>query len=383
MGFFRRLFGAKKAGTHSSSKEKRRWSFTSRSSSKQTTPSQSQSQPQSLPQATKPDASYEANLDANKHAIAVAAATAAVAEAALAAAHAAAEVVRLTSTGGRGAGVAAPPGAHVRWQHELAAVRIQCAFRGYLRCGSSSNFGDITDLDKGRLGSNWLDRWMEENVWNGHRVSQLKSGPPADDEKSDKILEVDTWKPHLNPRQHNRVIRSSPHGSALDYNNHSYMTIDSPSKLSVKNMNPIPSVSPGEVLSLSSLKVPVGKSDAALRTADNSPQVSSASYRPGSSARRGPFTPTRSEYSWGYFSGCIGHPNYMANTESSRAKVRSLSAPRQRLELERYGSTKRSAHGFWDGSINSKRDFAQHADFRNRASPTSDRLSKFGSINLR
>lgn len=136
MGFFRRLFGAKKAGTHSSSKEKRRWSFSSRSSSKQTTPSQSQSQsqsqPQSLPQATKPDASYEANLDANKHAIAVAAATAAVAEAALAAAHAAAEVVRLTSTGGRGAGVAAPPGAHVRWQHELAAVRIQSAFRGYL-----------------------------------------------------------------------------------------------------------------------------------------------------------------------------------------------------------------------------------------------------------
>lgn len=136
MGFFRRLFGAKKAGTHSSSKEKRRWSFSSRSSSKQTTPSQSQSQsqsqPQSLPQATKPDASYEANLDANKHAIAVAAATAAVAEAALAAAHAAAEVVRLTSTGGRGGGVAAPPGAHVRWQHELAAVRIQSAFRGYL-----------------------------------------------------------------------------------------------------------------------------------------------------------------------------------------------------------------------------------------------------------
>lgn len=132
MGFFRRLFGAKKAGTHSSSKEKRRWSFTSRSSSKQTTPSQSQSQPQSLPQATKPDASYEANLDANKHAIAVAAATAAVAEAALAAAHAAAEVVRLTSTGGRGGGVAAPPGAHFRWQHELAAVRIQSAFRGYL-----------------------------------------------------------------------------------------------------------------------------------------------------------------------------------------------------------------------------------------------------------
>lgn len=135
MGFFRRLFGAKKAGAHSSSKEKRRWSFSSRSSSNQTTPSQPQ--PRSLPQANTGSASYEANLDANKHAIAVAAATAAVAEAALAAAHAAAEVVRLTSTGGRGGGggggvAAAPAAAHVRWQHELAALRIQSAFRGYL-----------------------------------------------------------------------------------------------------------------------------------------------------------------------------------------------------------------------------------------------------------
>lgn len=451
MGFFRRLFGAKKAGAHSSSKEKRRWSFSSRSSSKQTTPSQPQ--PRSLPQPNMGGASYEANLDANKHAIAVAAATAAVAEAALAAAHAAAEVVRLTSTGGRGGGggvAAAPAAAHVRWQHELAALRIQSAFRGYLarralkalkalvklqalvrghivrkqtadmlkrmqtlvkvqarvrasrthasesllsssksslsrstRCGSSSNFGDITDLDKTRLGSNWLDRWMEESVWNNHRASQLKSGPAADDEKSDKILEVDTWKPHLNPRQHNRVFRPSPHGFALDCNNHSYMTIDSPSKFSAKNMNPIPSVSSGEVLSLSSLKVPVGKSDAALKTADNSPQLSSASYRPGSSARRGLFTPTRSEYSWGYFSGYTGHPNYMANTESSRAKVRSQSAPRQRLEFERYGSTKRSAQGFWDGSINSERDFSQHADFGNRASSACDRLCKLRSTNLR
>jgi hypothetical protein len=64
--------------------------------------------------------------DANKHAIAVAAATAAVAEAALAAAHAAAEVVRLTSNVGRNTTVA-----YVMTE-EVAAVKIQSAFRGYL-----------------------------------------------------------------------------------------------------------------------------------------------------------------------------------------------------------------------------------------------------------
>lgn len=77
-------------------------------------------------------ASY-GDLDTNKHAIAVAAATAAVAEAALAAAQAAAEVVRLTSGGGRAA-VPAQPGT-TRAQlpvEELAALRIQSAFRGYL-----------------------------------------------------------------------------------------------------------------------------------------------------------------------------------------------------------------------------------------------------------
>lgn len=74
-------------------------------------------------------------MTANKHAIAVAAATAAVAEAALAAAAAAAEVVRLTGGGGGGGSPSTsslPAAALLRRPEEIAAVKIQSAFRRYL-----------------------------------------------------------------------------------------------------------------------------------------------------------------------------------------------------------------------------------------------------------
>ena len=116
MGLFRRLFGARKPAQTRSDKDRKRWSF-ARSSN----PTSSSSHLGAL------SGSCDGTLDASKHAIAVAAATAAVAEAALAAAHAAAEVVRLTSGGDGGA-----CGSNRRLAQEVAAVRIQSAFRGYL-----------------------------------------------------------------------------------------------------------------------------------------------------------------------------------------------------------------------------------------------------------
>lgn len=64
----------------------------------------------------------EAENEQNKHAYSVALATAVAAEAAVAAAQAAAEVVRLTA-------VARYPG---KSNEEIAAIKIQTAFRGYL-----------------------------------------------------------------------------------------------------------------------------------------------------------------------------------------------------------------------------------------------------------
>lgn len=115
-------------------KTKRRWSFIKQSKGKSpiTTSDLNVTDP------SKSSASFDDSLNANKHAIAVAAATAAVAEAALAAAHAAAEVVRLTSGGG-GPSTSSLPAAEAHggtMQHqlpeEIAAVKIQSAFRGYL-----------------------------------------------------------------------------------------------------------------------------------------------------------------------------------------------------------------------------------------------------------
>ena len=67
----------------------------------------------------------EARAEQRKHALTVALATAAAAEAAVAAAHAAAEVVRLTGT---------PQSYHTcdKGNQNLAAIKIQTAFRGYL-----------------------------------------------------------------------------------------------------------------------------------------------------------------------------------------------------------------------------------------------------------
>lgn len=68
--------------------------------------------------------------------------------------------------------------------------------------------------------------------------------------------------------------------------------------------------------------------DTTFSTAESSPQYFSAASK--AEVRRGPFTPTKSEYVESFFQDYSAFPNYMANTESSKAKVRSHSAPKQR-----------------------------------------------------
>ncbi|XP_034710593.1 protein IQ-DOMAIN 31-like [Vitis riparia] len=316
-------------------------------------------------------------VDASRHAITVAAAAAAVAEAAVAAAQAAAEVVRLTNSG-------KCSGSGGR-RMDVAAVIIQSAFRGYLarralkalkalvklqalvrghivrkrsadmlrrmqalarvqararvsrarailesshstrrfslshhmRWGSNPNISDIFNREKAQQDSSWLEQWMEECSWNDRRRdSSLKTRDPDhhDDESRDKILEVDTWKPDPNSMGSKRMHqKSTPQFS-------SYYT--KPQKpISCQSMGRAPS-------SLSSLQCPFEVDEAAVYTADNSPQALPSLTRLGSSSARRrsttALTPPRSDSSTNFFSD---HPKYMANTQSSQAKVRSQSAP--------------------------------------------------------
>lgn len=200
------------------------------------------------------------------------------------------------------------------------------------------------------LASNWLDHWMEQYAWNNHH---------QDDERSDKILEIDTWKPRQTTRQTDKTFSTSQHLSAGNYSGQEHSNTSSFSRLSAKLQKPNPSTSSEEVLSVISPSFPPERDQVVVvRTAENSPRVhSSASSRPASNPR-GPFTPARSECSRSLFGDYLSYPNYMANTESSRAKVRSQSAPKQRLQFHELGTSASSGHGFWGSDANSEKGFA-------------------------
>lgn len=221
-------------------------------------------------------------------------------------------------------------------------------------------------------GRNWLDRWVEERY--------------MDDEKNAKILEVDNGKPGRryaskrrggggNHHQHHQSPCSTTMGS--EQNSRSYATMpESPSKDSTTAQQSVPSpasVGMAEEEALSPLRVPVPADVAELC---DSPQFFSAtSSRPGSS-RRGPFTPTaKSECSRSLFGGYSDYPNYMANTESFRAKARSQSAPKQRPQYERSSSLRRASAAQRSAAAAAS---SLHAKFTNKAYPGSGRLDRLG-----
>lgn len=202
-----------------------------------------------------------------------------------------------------------------------------------------------------------------------------------DDEKNAKILEVDTGKPQLNLRRKGSCRHHSCSTTAAsDQNTRSFNTTmpDSPSKDSTVAQHSVQSPSSVDMQCPSPLRFPI------IDNGDygESPQFFSASSsRPGSS-RRGPFTPGKSECSRSLFSAYSDYPNYMANTESSRAKVRSQSAPKQRPEFEKFGSVRRvSGNGLTQlssGSSTTQRSSSLHSKFANKAYPGSGRLDRLG-----
>ncbi|KAK1303743.1 Protein IQ-DOMAIN 14 [Acorus calamus] len=236
---------------------------------------------------------------------------------------------------------------------------------GLKRNSLKSGGVDMVDADRVQGGWNWVDTWMNE---------RSKPGP-GDDEKSDKILEIDTGRPQTMHRARlNAHHQIQPAWS--DHNSHSFVSFpDSPSKDSTTAQLSVPSPSSSSVEM--EYRYPIAPTAVEDEEEIDSPEFYSVSSR--SARHRGPFTPSKnSECARSLFSGYSDHPGYMANTQSSRAKARSQSVPRQRpttpAELEKLGSVKRL-----DARQSVQRSSsALQQRFTSKAYPGSGRLDRHG-----
>lgn len=182
-----------------------------------------------------------------------------------------------------------------------------------------------------------------------------KSYPRYDDERTH---ETDTVKHHLLPPRR----RSLFHSQSQSLTNSGGSTIHAPT------------FSPSEV---NSVTTPF-EEEVSFCVSQNSPVFYPVHLKAHGSMRVGPLTPAKSDSSRSGVSGYSDHPNYMAYTESSRAKVRSVSAPRQRPQVEFSGAMKRySVYGYGPGP-GPQRGMNLRDSFVSKAYPGSGRLDRLG-----
>lgn len=216
-------------------------------------------------------------------------------------------------------------------------------------CGRTSSYEDTVQF--GRTKS---ERCTDERRWALERGSSARNYP-QEEEHGDKILEVDTVRPLYTPNRRNPSTSSAAR----------------------HQMGPNPSPYSGEKHPLRPLNLTQKMEESLFCAADCSPRFYSTPSRGGS--QRSPFTPTKGGGSKSFLTRYPDHPNYMAYTESSRAKVRSASAPKQRPQFEKSRSTKRhSIHGFGGSRPASQVSPALQASFASRAYPGSGRLNRLG-----
>lgn len=353
--WFKGLLGMKKekeSPENSSSgdrKDKKRWSFGKSTKIPLNIPANTQATTEAVWLR-----SYisESEKEQNKHAIAVAAATAAAADAAVAAAQAAVAVVRLTSQN-RAALFCC---GNEKW----AAIRIQSVFRGYLarkalralkglvkiqalvrgflvRKRAAATLHSMQALiraqasvrsqralrllNKNRfLPENRARRSLErfdETRSEFHSKRLSVENPLNAYDESPKIVEVDTYK----PRSRSRRISDSCEDPYYQYISSSFPC-------------PIPSrISIPDCKSLQHYEWCFTGDEFKCCTAQSTPRFAH------STRSNAPVTPAKSACGGeGFFRPYSNCPNYMSNTQSFRAKVRSQSAPKQRPEP---GSKKR------------------------------------------
>lgn len=189
------------------------------------------------------------------------------------------------------------------------------------------------------------------------------------DGKSDRIVEIDSGKHHLTSKHRNLF-----HSTSDVLSSHQYY-----SKSTSHQSGQTQSLSYEAQSYNSPLKVNEVE-ESPFCTAHNSPQFYSATSKDEGYKRSPLTTPTKSDGSRSYLRGYSDYPSYMAYTESSKAKVRSLSAPKQRpSQYERSSSSNRySLNGNEMSKLATQRNSALQASFSSKAYPGSGRLDKLG-----
>ncbi|URD92195.1 IQ calmodulin-binding motif family protein [Musa troglodytarum] len=322
-------------------KEKKRWSFR-----RSAGPGKSSGSPE-LSISAPVQGLSEAEIEQKRHAMAVVVATAAAADAAVAAAQAAAAVIRLTTASTK---------QKISAVEEDAAVKIQSAFRAYLARKALCALRGLVKLQalvRGHLVRKQAAatllriqslvtaqeraraqriRMAEESHVVPQRQSIHRKSPQhprsrqshdmdRNAEENIKIVEMDLGGSRGNTKS--RYSYSITETEAKDHRFSGYYgDVHTPSKIvQYQQFSPAPSV----LTEMSPRTYSGHFEDFSFATAQSSPQYLSAISVPD---------PSRScDYPF---------PNYMANTESSRAKARSQSAPRQRTDtIERQTSRRR------------------------------------------
>ncbi|XP_022724693.1 protein IQ-DOMAIN 14-like, partial [Durio zibethinus] len=292
----------------------------------------------------------ETEKEQKKHAIAVAAATAAAADAAVAAAQAAVAVVRLTSNG-RGTLFS---GGRERW----AAVKIQAVFRGYLSRKALRALKGLVRLQalvRGYLARKRATATLHSmqaliraqtavrsqrilRSFNKENSCYPESRPRKSIERFDepgseihskrlsasieingyddspKIVEIDTFKTRSRSRRYKIALSECGDDSP-------YQTISSPLPC------PVPArASTPNCQNLNDFEWCFTGDECRFTTAQSTPRFAITARS------NAPTTPGKSMCGDSYFKAYSNFPNYMANTQSFNAKLRSQSAPKQRPE---------------------------------------------------
>ncbi|KAJ9154271.1 hypothetical protein P3X46_027624 [Hevea brasiliensis] len=345
-------------------KEKRRWSFRRSSVTAATPRDMKSTEATALPQP-EVQATLDSENEQKRHAMAMAAATAAAADAAVAAAQAAAAVIRLTATApGRTSAI-----------EEAAATKIQSVFRSYLAKKALCALKALVKLQalvRGHLVRKQATatlRCMQALVTvqaraQAQRIRMTEETTPASQRQSIhrkstqenrfrhtnydidrgmdeniKIVEMDLGQSRGNTKSRDSYSHQ-PQAERVEHRLSTHYASSNRAYSKPDNCQVFPA--PSALTNMSPRACSGHFEDNSFNAAQSSPQYYSAVSKPDPS--RIPFAFPRPEYAESLSYDYPLFPNYMANTESSRAKVRSQSAPKQRPDsFERQPSRRRAS----------------------------------------